>query len=198
MLAATCAVAILGLSALSLTQQSEARPGRTPANTTPAPAGVQWTKAHQLAHFHTNVGSFKLLGVNEEPAEGVLEMSFKGTVLVSNLEPGGTVQVTGDVRKEIDDPSLRRQVYFGDGSIKIVGKMRAVQFFGRNLNAQYKGFGFLRLYGEFDRDLNTGYYWYEGDEEKMPWGTHGAQMPVPKPDFAPAPARVRVRGGGGE
>ncbi len=159
------------------------------------PAGIQWKKEHARAFFNTNIGSFKLIATDQDPVEGTLDVVFRGTILISNLEPGSTVVVSGNVRKEIDDKKYKRQVYFGNGRITISGRLRSVQFFGQGLRAGFDGFGFGRLYGEFDRNLETGYYWLDGDEDKTPWGTGGMPMAVPPPNFVKPKVKIQGKGG---
>ncbi|HSI71801.1 MAG TPA: hypothetical protein VK934_01375 [Fimbriimonas sp.] len=159
------------------------------------PVGMKWIKPHGKVFFNTNVGSFKLMATDENPAEGTLDMSFRGTLLISNLDPASTLIVTGNVRREINDEKYKRQVFFGDGRITIVGKFRSVQFFGRGLRAAFDGHGFGRLYGEFDKNLDTGLYWYQGFQTKTPWNTGGAPMQVPLAGAVEPKVKVKVKGG---
>jgi hypothetical protein len=159
------------------------------------PAGMKWMRPHGTAFFNTNVGSFKLMAADELPAEGTLDMAFRGTVLVSNLEPGSTIVVTGNVRKEIDDQKYKRQVYFGDGRLTIVGKFRSVQFFGRGLRAAFEGYAFGRLYGEFDKNLDTGLYWYKELPNQTPWSSGGSPLQVPLPGTQQPKVKVEGKGG---
>jgi len=140
---------------------------------------------HATLNFESKVGSFKLLGANDVPAEGSLVFSFRGTVLVSGLQ--GTVTPSGNVRKEYDNAVHKKTIYHGDGKLAINGKVSGVQFFGRDLNAKFDGWGIVRLFGEFDKNLDTGSYWF-ADGVKKPWGSGG--LPV----YVPQPARM---GGGG-
>lgn len=153
---------------------------------------LRFTQNHGLAFFNTNVGSFKLLGINEVPVEGTLDITFKGTVLISNLDKDSTLIISGDVRKEIDDKKLAKQVYFGRGRITICGKWRAVQFFGSDLRARFNGFGYCRLFGEFDKNLDTGYFWFNGDKQQTPWNTGGMSMVIPRADQVVP--KVRIEG----
>jgi hypothetical protein len=161
-----------------------------------SPTGVKFTQKHGIINFNTNVGSFKLLASDPNKAEGTLDFTFKGTVLISDLDPGSTLVVSGNVRKEIDDQHLHKAVYFGDGRITVAGKWRAVQFFGRNLRARFDGFGVLRLVGEFDKSLETGYYWYQGDDVKdyNYWNTSMNTVGVPK--YEAAKPKIKFEGGG--
>ncbi len=141
-------------------------------------------------HIQTKVGSFKILGAGERLAEGTVVMTFTGTVLVSGLD--GTIAASGKVQREINHEKRGKQVYFGTGKLVIRGKFKGLQWFGRNLNASIDGFGIVRLYGEFDRNLDTGMYWYGNSKKPEAWGTGGRQITT-TPYAQPAPAKPRVR-----
>ena len=168
--------------------------GLTPIPINKSP-NLKFTQNHGTLFFNTNVGSFKLLGVNEIPVEGTLDMTFKGTVLISNLDKNSTILLNGNIRKEIDDQKLQKQVYFGEGRITIIGKLRAVQFFGQQLRGRFDGFGVLRLYGEFDKNLDTGYYWYKGDSTQGTWNTGGMTLVVPRSDQVKPKVKIEGQGG---
>jgi hypothetical protein len=123
--------------------------------------------------FKSNVGSFKFLGVNKLPAEGRVQISFTGTLLIDSFsatEP--KVTASGAIRKEYDDPKHLQQAYHGTGTVIIDGKFTALQWFGRDMTAQWKGFGIARLVGEFDKNLDTGKYWYiQNPADIHDWGT---------------------------
>lgn len=148
-------------------------------------------------NFMANVGSFKALGSEKDPVQGTLEMTFTGTVLVSGLFQGSTVNVSGSVRKEYETKDHSKQVYFGTGRLVLSGKARAVQFFGRDMKARFYGMAIFRLYGEFDKNLDTGSYWFDGGE-KVAWGTGGMPVVVPNAQAQPTKARVRINGGSGK
>lgn len=130
---------------------------------------------YKTLNFKTTIGSFKILGT-DVPASGTVSFSFRGTVLVSGLE--GTVVPTGSVRLEYADKPHRKQVFHGAGSLTVNGKFTGIQFFGNDLVGKFIGFGLIRMYGEFDRNLNTGEFWYEGGEH-TDWGTGGRMQTVP-------------------
>ena len=130
----------------------------------------------KILHFKANVGSFKLLR-GEKPANGVLDFSFTGTVLVSGAA-ANAVTTTGDVKLEYTNVKYKKQVFHGSGHMHLVGEFDNVQFFGRSVEGVFNGLGIMRLYGEFDKDLNTGSFWYEGGEHND-WGTSGMTLPVP-------------------
>jgi hypothetical protein len=153
---------------------------------------------HGTIYFKTNVGSFKLLGVRDLPAEGKLQVSFTGTLLidrVSQSEP--RVTTSGNLRREYSNPARLQEVYHGTGSLVIDGKYTSIQWFGRDMNATWNGFGIARLVGEFDKNLKTGTFWYiQNPGDIHDWGTQMKEITnPPKPgDFVLLPT---ARGGSG-
>jgi hypothetical protein len=152
------AVLAIGLVAVAQSGQPQA-----PATTAGRPI--------ETMHLQTRLGSFKMLdGV------GRVEMTFTGTVLLSNFK--GDVNVEGDVRKEYD--AHNRQAYFGTGRIVLDGQWRGVQWFGRNMNGTWTGNGLIRLFGDFDENLETGTYYYANEPDRvLHWFNGGitAQLP---------------------
>jgi hypothetical protein len=140
--------------------------------------------------FETNVGSFKLLSRGDTIPSGTLTMNFTGSVLVSELN--GTITPEGNVRREYNNKERGKEVWFGTGKITITGSYRAVQWFGRNLKAHFNGNGFLRLYGEFDKQLETGSFWFDPNEKKF-WGNFGTGFGVPEQQYGPKPDSVKTR-----
>lgn len=123
--------------------------------------------------FKCNVGSFKLLGVNNLPAEGKVQISFTGTLLVNLFTADNPkITVTGNIRREYNDPAHLQQAFHGTGSMVMDGKFTSIQWFGRDMTASWNGFGIARLVGEFDKDYNTGKYWYiQNTSDIHDWGT---------------------------
>jgi hypothetical protein len=126
--------------------------------------------------FTTSVGSFKILGSDAAPATGQMVLNINGTVLVSGLE--GTVRTEG-LSKEFENKEFGKEAYFGTGKLIVNGKVRSIQAFGRKINGTFKGSGLVRLYGEFDKNLETGWVNYKG-AEREPWGTSGNVKVVPQ------------------
>ena len=126
-------------------------------------------------NMQCNLGSFKLLPKLDK-AEGRVEVSFTGTLLLSQFE--GTKVITGSIRKEYD--ANQREVYFGTGKAILTGRFRAIQWFGRNMAGTWTGEGVGRLYGEFDQNLQTGKFWYDDPTFKQNWGTAGMQTELPQ------------------
>jgi hypothetical protein len=143
-------------------------------------------------YFSAGVGSFKLLPPGPDKTTGTLDMEFEGTVMVSGLN--GTITPGPGVRLEYERKDHNRKVYFGKGRIRINGEYRAIQFFGRNVKGSFKGVTVARLYGEFDKNMETGYYWYASKPEKVDWGSYGRTLTVPPyKDPAAAAPKGKVR-----
>ena len=158
---------ILGVTALGLCAFLVAQGGpttqRVPVPNDPSIAEVYLT---------TKIGSFKLLdGV------GRVEMNFTGTMLVSQLK--GTVTTSGNLKKEYSSKS--KEAWHGTGKIIVDGEFRAIQWFGTSLSGKWRGRGTARIYGEFDTNLETGYYWYSSDpSRKIPWSMYGMTLYLPE------------------
>ncbi len=136
-------------------------------------------------YFETALGSFKILN-----GRGKITFSFKGTVLVSGLD--GKAAVTGKVKKEYEHDG--RTAYFGEGTIELLGTWRGLQWFGSNMKGVFTGEGNIRLFGEFDKNLDTGFYWYKSLPAKNVWYTSGIEVKLPPPDYMKT---APTRGGGG-
>ena len=152
-------------------------------------------------YLESGTGSFKMLEFNDDfQPEGHFEMTFTGTVLIDTTDAikhsrglTTTVHTEGNVKKEVSYHG--RDVYHGTGKIVVDGGWHAIQYFGRNLKAKMNGYAVFRLTGEFDKNLETGYYWYS-DGKKMDWGTGGNQVTVPKMVFAQDKPKVKINGKG--
>ncbi|HWD38466.1 MAG TPA: hypothetical protein VG944_06430 [Fimbriimonas sp.] len=149
---------------------------------------IDYTKG---VHLESNVGSFKIKRGGEDLDDGVLDISFKGTILVSGLIGEATptapaVQETGTGQMQKDLQTWNKRLFHsaGVGKLHVKGKFDGIQFFGQDVSAYYRGTGVIQLYGEFDKNLNTGSYWYdETPKDKGFWGTGGAIItPRPRPD----------------
>ncbi len=150
------------------------------AQTPSAPAKTETSKPEaplDTLFMSAGVGSFKLLPPGPDKTKGTLDMNFEGTVMVSGLT--GNVTIGPGVRLEYERKDHNRRVYFGKGHIRVEGEYRAIQFFGRNLKGSFKGVTVARLYGEFDKNMETGYYWYASNPEKIDWGSYGRTLTVP-------------------
>ena len=159
--------------------------------------------------FKTNVGSFKILGVEEvepngttrpRPAEGKIQITFTGTLLVNKVANNDPkITVSSGLRKEYDDRAHQQVAYHGTGTMTVDGKFTSVQWFGRDMSARWDGFGIARLVGEFDKDLKTGQYWYiENPDDIKDWGTQLKEITnPPKPGDFTQVATPRGRKSGG-
>lgn len=127
-------------------------------------AGVKPNKDYGTAHLQSNLGSFKL-----RDGQGKVTMTFTGTLMVSKLD--GKLEVTGNLRKEYEDKG--RVVYHGTGKAIITGSFRGIQWFGRDMRCTWYGFGLIQISGEFDKNLDTGYFWFDVPEHKRPWFVGG-------------------------
>lgn len=145
------------------------------------PATVQQMGKYQdkpefgVIHLRTKLGSIKAID-----GEGRLEISFTGTLLITNLE--GKSTFSGDIREEYNKHG--RACYTGKGTAVIEGKWRGIQFFGSDMNCTWFGRGFIRVTGEFDENLQTGDYWYENPSEKRAFPNANV-----KSDVVPDPRR---------
>lgn len=147
-------------------------------------AGVTPKPEYGTLHLEAPIGAFRMID-----GEGRVELSFRGTVLLSGLK--GKVTPGPGIKKEVSRGD--REVYFGQGKIVVVGKWRAIQWFGGNMKAVWYGKGLARLTGEFDRNLNPGRYWYDNPDpaKKLYWFPNSAitvtlpQMVQGRPASAP-------------
>ncbi|WP_144241255.1 hypothetical protein [Fimbriimonas ginsengisoli] len=201
-------MATLGTAALLLTSARIAgaqgggfRVATPPSGKTAAPPVAPTSEAEAKAstlyghlNIMTNVGSFKLLGSDAVPVTGALTMSFSGTVLISDPDPKTKVTLSSGVRKDYETKDKTKQVYFGTGTISCVGRVRAIQFFGRDMKGRFDGIAIIRLYGEFDKKLDTGFYWFDGQTDRMPWGTGGNNFAIPNPSMERPKVRVKIGG----
>lgn len=147
------------------------------------PAGVDYA----TLHFRTNLGSFRLID-----GEGRVTFRFRGTVLLNQLD--GTYQVTGNVQEQYR--ANDRVVLFGNGEIVVQGNWRAIHWFGSDLQAVWFGRGIARLSGEFDRNQETGEYWFNDPNDVSFWPGEGViEVPLPPIQFRPTDVVPRPRQG---
>lgn len=141
----------------------------------------------------TAIGSFKMVSPGDQKAFGKLEMTFKGTVLFVGLDASAPVVAEGNLRKEYDNKDRARVLYHGSGRMVVNGKFKSIQWFGRDLSCRFNGMSIVRVYGEFDKNGQTGTYQITGDKERY-WQQGGLTFTVPKPDFnkTVAPPKVRI------
>jgi len=153
------------------------------------------TEGMTTFHMQTKLGSFKFID-----AEGRADVSFSGTLLLTKHEGGSFQIVEGKLRKEYD--AKGRTVYTGKGRIVVTGKWRGLQWFGSDMKSVFYGRGFVRLTGEFDRNLNTGDFWYENEPKKAFPSTSVISLPIPQANYGankklkPIPRSGGAAGGG--
>lgn len=129
-------------------------------------------------HFMTNIGSFKILGSEGQPVTGHLVFSAKGTILISGFTT--LPKTTGTLKLEYKYEPLKKYCYHGEGTITIDGPFRSIQWFGTKLKGDFHGRAKFRLVGEFDKDLNTGFYWTDDANKKQFWPANSVvEYPVP-------------------
>lgn len=138
-------------------------------------------------YFQTNLGSFRSAN-----GAGKIQFSFSGTVLIHNWDldvktkdiekAPKTYKVTlqGNIKKEYEKHG--RVVYFGKGTITIEGVWRAIQWFGKNMKGQWTGAGSISVVGEFDKQGNTGMYWYDPAKKNF-WPTSLIELTLPERVF---------------
>lgn len=146
----------------------------------PALSAAQ-AKTTDTMFMKTNVGSFKILGVEKTPASGKMQISFTGTMLIDRFTASDpTITVSSGLRKEYDSAKHLQVAYHGSGTMTIDGHFTAIQWFGRDMSAQWNGFGIARLVGEFDKNLETGKYWYiDNTNDVRDWGTQLREVTNP-------------------
>jgi hypothetical protein len=133
------------------------------------------------------------LGVANQPASGKVEIQFTGSVLVSDLQ--GDLTVSPGLIKEYQGHG--KVVYFGTGTLTVDGKFRGLQWFGRDMSGKWVGRGVVRLFGEFDKNLHTGDYWFEDETRKIAWGQGGQTVVLPNPAGRTVNPVERGKAGGG-
>ncbi|MBL8049397.1 MAG: hypothetical protein JNJ45_12025 [Chthonomonas sp.] len=139
-------------------------------------------KDFDILHMHTKIGTFKLIN-----GQGRADISFSGSMLVSGYK-GDPLVVQGNLRKEFDRDG--RTVYFGKGRIILSGSWRAVQWFGQDMQGVWFGNGVIRMRGEFDKDMNTGEYWFKDPKDLFYFPSMGT-IDVPLP-YKPPPSAKGV------
>lgn len=134
-----------------------------PQEATPEQRG-KWPVSNEYAavHFDAGIGSFRNID-----GKGRFEVNFRGTILISKLKKGGTITATGNLKKEYE--GMDRVIYTGQGKVVVDGEWRVIQWFGTDMSGHWYGRGVMRVIGEFDKNLNTGHYWYTDPENKVVW-----------------------------
>lgn len=161
----------------------------TPEQRAGVPGGLG---ALATLHLQTNVGSFRLID-----GLGRVEISFSGSILfnqVKGFDGGKGLKMEGNLRKEYEGND--RLLLSGTGRVVVTGRWRGIQWFGTNMRAVWYGRGMARISGEFDRNLETGWYWYDNPKVRNQWMAGGSftvllpewnAAPTPVPRARPAP-----------
>ncbi len=145
-------------------------------------------------HLTCGLGSFKTRPKNPVGfVEGRMEITFTGSILVNGLK--GNIEVSPGLSKEFDD--LGRQIYHGTGRLVVDGEWRGLQWFGSDMQAVWYGSGLISLVGEFDKNLNTGEFWFDDPTAKGIWNSHMTTVQLPEQRLGVTPGVVPTRKGEG-
>lgn len=142
-----------------------------------------------VINLDSKLGAFKIKRYNiSSPAEGRLELSFDGSLLISGYKGKPFEPTMKGLIIEFPDPSvlpnfnrsnIEKVVLHGKGSVVLDGSYMAVECFGRNIKARWNGRGVIHLFPEFDKNQETGYYWYKTLKSKQPWPMPNIHLEIP-------------------
>lgn len=121
-------------------------------------------------HFQTKLGSFKIIAIDNEPVTGTLTMNFSGSLLISGATTPPVIK--GNLIEEYNNKEFNKVGYHGTGSVSVTGPMRSIEWFGSNMNGEFKGRAQVRLYGDFDQNLETGTYWLTDPKQLINWSAN--------------------------
>ena len=161
---------------------------QNPTSTAPAPIGE--------AVMKTNIGAFKITSPGDVKAFGKVQITFKGTLLIVGYDSSVPIVASAGLNKEYENKQRERIEFFGQGTVTLDGKFRAIQFFGRNLDMKWVGNGICRVYGEFDKNGDTGTFEVKGDQKRF-WGSGGTTFTVPPRNNNVVAPKVKIKGSGG-
>ena len=134
-------------------------------------------------YFKSNIGSFRLYN-----GTGTVTFKFKGTVMV--VDGNGTTTVSPGVKKEYEGHG--RVAYFGNGTFTFKGAFKNLLWFGENMDGNWNGNGGGLFFGEYDKNLETGYVWDASNPAgKRKWGTGGLDWRLPSLTAKPVEPKVR-------
>lgn len=175
------ALAVVAIGVLAVSQQRP-QPSAAPAPANPA--------TFETMRLRTKLGSANFIN-----AQGRVEFTFRGTVLIHDLQ--GTAKFSGNVIKQYDQN--RRAVYYGRGSVVVEGRWANVYWWGGDFDATWRGQGIVRVDGEYYRDpasnsLLTGQLWYTDVPDDIIAWPGQATLDFPLPRFKPqAPSEPKRR-----
>lgn len=156
----------------------------------PLLTGECWMKA--------KYGSFKIVSPGDPRAYGDIKMSFKGSVLIVNYDGKIPIVATGALRKEYENKDRNRVIYYGQGTITLNGRFRAMQWFGSDLDMTWKGMGVCRLQGKLDKDGNTGKYFITGEKQPQWWPADSTlTIMIPRREDTIIAPKVKINPSGG-
>ena len=145
--------------------------------------------------MNTKIGSFKITSPGDQLAYGKIKMTFRGSCLIVGYDGKIPLVASPSLHVEYKDDKRQRIEYHGTGSITLEGRFRAIEWFGRDLNMDWSGLGICRVYGEFDKDGNTGTYTIKNKKTQY-WGSGGMQFVLPPRDVSDIAPKVKINGGG--
>jgi hypothetical protein len=158
----------VALSALGLVAAATIAMAQKPAPVTPV---------NSVLHYESKLGAFKFFN-----GDGTVTFKFKGTVLIRNFSGKGPT-VTGNVKQEYPQPRQEghgRIGFFGDGTFTFSGHFESLQWFGQELSGTWDGRGGYRIYGDYDKNLETGWFWEGNDvSKKQAWPTQSPTYTLP-------------------
>lgn len=161
-----CALSLLGGAVLVLAQGGAPQPK----------ASGQETAPFGHAEMQVGVGSFRLQRNGRSTGEGRADLTFRGTVLLSQYQ-GKPVIISGNVRKEYE--GYGRVVYFGQGRIIIDGKFRAFQWFGGDMKCTFDGNAAMQFSGEYGGPTTGGGYLKIDEAPPRLWYSSGMNCLIP-------------------
>ena len=143
---------------------------------------------NQLMDFESHLGAMRFFNAN-----GRIKLTFKGTVLVRGFK--GPLTVTSGLEKQYD--AHGRVVYHGQGTLSLNGHWDSMQWFGQDMSGEWYGRGGFRLYGDYDKNLDTGWWWVDGDaSRKLPWPTQSPNYILPyRRNAVRHPLTIHPKGG---
>lgn len=137
--------------------------------------------------FESHLGAMKLFNAN-----GSIHFSFKGTVLLRGYK--GDLKYSSGIKQEYPAPGQDghgRISLFGSGTLSFTGHWDSMQWLGRDMVGHWDGTGGFRLYGDYDKNLETGFFWMDGDvKHKNPWPTQSPNFTLPWPQGRAAPTPI--------
>lgn len=184
------AAALVAIVCFTPAQQPAAHPPQTEAVPSSATLLLPAPTDGDTLHMQTHIGSFKIVPKGDKLPVGRLEFSFTGTVLVSGVTPGSYIKTSGNVHEEYSNPAHAKTLYHGTGKILIVGSFANCEWFGGDLDLTFKGSAIFRVITEFDKNKDTGSFYFD-PKEKNSLQVTLLPIDVPRVQFGPKKAILR-------